>query len=167
MEFKLSTIMTDKVEKDAQLLDETVYKIIDPFCSELDRYVKFVASMLKDGEHPPTDAELEDCCMNLSTYIYFAAGACETLGIRDDVSKALYKEAYHSARASQDSGTIADKDSMAELASREQQLTNLVYNRAYKLMKSKVDTAQELLSSCKKVLSHRMLQIEISRMGVE
>jgi hypothetical protein len=103
--------------------------------------------------------------MNLSTYIYFAGGTCEYLGIRDDISKAVYKEMYHTARASQSSGTVADKDSLAELASQEEFIVSAAYNRAYKIMKSKVENAQELLASVKKVLSRRIQEAELTRIG--
>ena len=72
---------------------------------------------------------------------------------------------YHTARASQDKGTIADKDSLAELASQEEYIVSASYTRAYKTVKAKVENAQELLSSCKKVLSRRMAEMELTRMG--
>ena len=103
--------------------------------------------------------------MNLSTYIYFAGGMCEQLGIRDDISKSLWKEIYHTKRNELERGTVADKDSLAELASQQEQLTNICYNRAYRIMKSKVENAQELMSSCKKVLSRRLAEIELTRLG--
>ena len=102
--------------------------------------------------------------MNLSTLIYFAGGMCEQLGIRDDISRSVYKEVYHTARAAQNDGTISDKDSLAELQSQQEQITNICYSRAYKIMKSKVENAQELLGSCKKVLSRRMAEAELTRM---
>jgi len=168
MQFKMSSVTkcVEQVDEDSKALDLTVQAIIKPFCEELDNYINFVSKLLKNGENPPNNAELEDCCMNLSTLIYFAAGACETLGIRDDISKSLYKETYHTTRASLDRGTVADKDSIAELNSQSEMLTNMCYNRAYKLMKNKVDAAQELLASCKKVLSSRMLSMELTRMEV-
>lgn len=154
-----------QVEKDSKILDDIVNKIIQPYCKDLDAYVSFIRECLKDGENPPTDAELDDFCLNLSTYIYFAGGMCEQLGIRDDISKAVYKETYHTARASQDSGTIADKDSLAELAAQEEYIVSVAYTRSYKTLKSKVENAQELLSSVKKILSHRMQEQELTRMG--
>ena len=144
------------VESNSQQIDEIVNSIIKPYCKDLDKYVGFIRDCLKDGENPPTTAELEDFCMNLSTFIYFAGGMCEQLGIRDDISKAVYKEMYHTSRASLDKGTVADKDSLAELNSQHEFIVSAAYTRAYKTMKAKLDAAQELLSSCKKVLSHRM-----------
>lgn len=154
-----------RVEENSKQIDDIVNGIIKPYCSALDEYVSFIAECLKDGTEPATTEELEDFCMNLSTYIYFAGGMCENLGIRDDISKAIYKETYNESRSSLEKGTIADKDSLAELNSREEQITNICYSRAYKTMKSKVEAAQELLSSCKKVLSHRMQSEELTRVG--
>ena len=153
-----------KVELHSKQIDEVVNGIIKPYCESLDNYVRFIADCLKDGQNPPTTAELEDFCMNLSTYIYFAGGMCENLGVRDDISKALYKEAYNNARDEQTHGTIADKNTQAELQSQYEQLTNICFSRAYKTMKAKVDAAQELLSSCKKVLSHRMQEEQLTHL---
>ena len=154
-----------QVEVNSRQLDDIVNAIIRPYIDDLDRYVLFIKDCLKDGENPPTTSELEDFCMNLSTDIYFASGMCENLGIRDDIAKAVYKEMYHTARASQDKGTVADKDSLAELASQEQFIVSSSYTRAYKTMKAKVENAQELLSSVKKVLSRRIQEMELTRMG--
>ena len=154
-----------RVEDNSKILDGVVNDIIKPYCKDLDNYVAFVKDCLKDGNKPASNQELEDFCMNLSTYIYYASGVVETLGIRDDISKALWKETYHTTRNDTISGTVADKDSKAELASQQEQLTNICYNRAYRIMKAKVDSAQELLSSCKKVLSHRMQEMELTKLG--
>lgn len=152
----------DRVENNSEQLNDIVNDIISPYCKELDKYILFIKDCLKDGTNPPTDEELEDFCMNLSTYIYFAGGMVEQLGIRDDISKAVYKEMYHSARARQNSGTVADKDSIAELSSQEEYLVNAAYNRAWKIMKSKVENAQELLSSVKKVLTRRVSEMTLT-----
>lgn len=154
-----------KIENHAESLRNVVDEIVTPYCKDLDNYVRFISDCLKDGTNPPTDMELEDFCMNLSTYIYFASGLCEQLGIKDDIGKALYKEMYNTVRNSQNGGTVADKDSIAELESQKEQLVSICYTRAYKIVKAKVDNAQELLSSCKKVLSHRMQEKELTKLG--
>lgn len=154
----------DTIEVDSRKIDEVVNLIIQPYCKDLDRYVKFIADCLKDGENPPTTSELEDFCMNLSTQIYFAGGLCENLGVRDDIAKAVYKEQYHSSRNSLQKGTVADKDSMATLQSQNELIVSMSYTRAYKTMKAKVDAAQELLSSCKKCLSHRIQEEQLTNM---
>jgi uncharacterized protein YukE len=155
----------DKVEQNSATINKLVEEVITPYCKDLDKYISFIRECLKDGQNPPTDEELDDFVLNLSTYIYWASGACEQLGIRDDISKAVYKEVYHTKRSGLNSGTVADKDSIAELESVQEQITNVVYNRAYKIMKAKVENAQELLSSCKKVLSHRLSEMSLTQVS--
>lgn len=154
-----------KIEVDADMLNTVIYRIIKPYCKSLDDYVEFITNMLHDREKPPTTSELEDFCMRLSTDIYWAAGMCEQLGIRDDIAKALYKEIYNTARDNEVDGTVADKNAIAELKSQQEYLTSVCYTRAYKLMKAKVENAQELLSSCKKVLTHRIEEEQLTRIG--
>ena len=149
----------------AKQMDDIVLGIIQPYVKDLDKYVSFIKDCLADGQNPPTDEELDDFVMNLSTYIYFAGGMCEQLGIRDDIAKSVYKEIYHSVRSDLDKGTIADKNSLAELESQKESIISICYSRAYKIVKAKVEAAQELLSSCKKVLSRRMSEAELTRIG--
>lgn len=153
------------VENNANVIEDIINSIVAPYTRDLDDYVEFIDERLTDQQKQPTDRELEDFCMNLSTLIYFAGGMCEQLGVRDDISRAIYKEMYHSTRNDLSSGTVADKDSLAELGSQQEYLTNVCYSRAYKIVKAKVSNAQELLTSCKKVLSHRMQEQELTRIG--
>jgi len=154
-----------RVEDNSHIVDDIVSDIIKPYVEDLDKYVKFISQCLKDGERPPTDYELEDFCLNLSTCIYFAGGMCEQLGVRDDIAKAVYKETYNTARDNSSSGTVQDKNTLAELESQQEQIISVCYTRAYKTVKAKVDNAQELLSSCKKVLSRRMQEVELTKMA--
>ena len=154
-----------KVEEDSAQLQAIVNDIIRPYIEDLDRYIEFVRNILKDGENPPTAQELDDFCMNISVFIYYASGMQEQLGIKDDISKALYREMYNTVRDNQTSGTVADKDSIAELQSQTEYLTSVLYKRAYSIVKAKVAAAQEILSSVKKVISRRMQETEITRIA--
>lgn len=154
-----------RVEENAQVIDKLVDEIIKPYTKDLDAYVDFVRSCLKDGEHPLTDSELEDISNNMATYIYYASGMCEQLGVRDDISKALYKETYNNARLDLEKGTVDDKNTIAESKSQQEQLVSICYNRAYRTLKAKVDAAQELLGSVKKVLTKRISDQSLTRMG--
>lgn len=151
-----------RVDKHSKTLNDIVTEIVTPYCRDVDNYVKWIHELLADGTNPPTDEELEDMCLNLSTRIYFMSDACEQLGIKDDISKAIRNEIFNKKR-DEITGTIADKDAYAELESQQEQITNICYNRAYRIIKAKVDNAQELLQSCKKVLSRRMVSLELSK----
>ena len=153
-----------KVEDNSHVVDNIVNDIVTPYTKDLDSYVSFIRNCLKDGENPPTDYELEDFCMNLSTYIYFASGMCEQLGIRDDIAKAVYREAYNNARDNA-SGTVQDKNMLAELEAQQEQVISMCYTRCYKVVRAKVESAQELLSSCKKCLTRRMSEMELTKIA--
>lgn len=153
------------VEDNSQVVDKIVSEIIEPYISDLDNYVAFISDCLKDGNNPPSDAELEDFCLNLSAKIYWAGGGQELLGVRDDIAKAVYKETFNNAR-DEHKGTVQDKNSKAELASQQEQLVSICYNRAYKTMSAKIENAQELLGSCKKTLTHRMNEMQLTRQSI-
>ena len=155
-------LVRKRVEKNSAVLTDIVNEITEPYSKDLDNYVKFISRVLADGTNPPTDEELEDMCLNLSTKIYFLSGACEQLGLKDDMSKAIKNEIYNMKR-DEISGTIADKDAYAELESQQEQITNVCYSRAYKTIKAKLENAQELLQSVKKVMSRRITELELSK----
>lgn len=138
------------------MINAVVDDIIKEYSQDLDDYVAFVKNILADDEKPPTDTELEDICMSLSTLIYYTSVGCEQLGIRNDIANSTYKEAFNIARNEIDKGTVADKNVQAELQARQERIVAIIYEKSYKILKAKTESAQELLSSAKKVLSSRM-----------
>ena len=160
----LSHELLDKVEENSAELDKTINDIIERYSGELDDYMSFVMGILRNDEQPPTDAELDDFALRLSSLIYFTSVGAEQMGIRDDLSSSAYKEAYNVARSMQKSGTVADKNAQAELDAMAEKVVSIVYSKAYRILKAKVDSAQEVLSSVKKVMSRRMTETELSRM---
>lgn len=154
--------LLDRVEENSTEIDKTINEIIERYSGELDEYMSFVMGILKDDKQPPTDAELDDFIMRLSSLIYFTSVGAEQMGIRDDLSHSIYKEAYNTARTLQKTGTVADKNTQAEIDSQTERVVNIIYNKSYKILKAKVESAQEVLSSCKKVLSRRMAEYNLS-----
>lgn len=152
------------VEDNSKQMDEIVNDIISAYVDELDKYVTHIDERLCQKDNPPSDAELENFCLNLSTLIYFAGGMCEQLGLRSAIASAVYKEMYNTSRDSLTTGTIADKNTLAELQAQQEQLVDIAYKSAYKIVKSKVDNAQELLSSCKKAISRRMQEQQLTNL---
>lgn len=156
--------MLDKIEENSAEIDKTINEIIDRYSGELDDYMNFIRGILRNDEQPPTDAELDDFALNLSTMIYYTSVGAEQMGIRDDISSSAYKEAYNVARSLQ-KGTVADKNAQAELDAAAEKVVSIVYSKSYKILKAKVESAQEVLSSVKKIISRRMNEYELSRMN--
>lgn len=163
MSEKISEKKTQKVEEYSKSIEEVVMEIIEPYSADLDDYVFFIKGVLSDDEKPPTDTELEDFAMNLSTFIYYTSVGCEQLSIRDDIARTAYKEAYNIARNSIDKGTVADKNAEAELQASQERVVSIIYETAYKILKAKTESAKELLASVKKTMSRRIAELDLSK----
>lgn len=149
------------VDAIASQLDDLVTMVVEKSCSELDNYVAYVKALLDDETRPITDIELDDIVMTLPTLLYFASVNQEVIGLREDIAKMHENNAY--SEALQDAtGTVQEKQSYAKSLIQNEMLTTIVYQRATKQIKAKTDTALEVLQSCKKVLTRRMSELDIS-----
>lgn len=137
-------------------------KIVDDVCSELDDYMQGIDEILTNQENPIADEQLDDFILNLSSLLYLISDAQESLGIKEDVSRAIQKEVYNKVREKAQ-GTVADKDTAAQLQCQEESITTIVYARAYKKVKLKVEAATEMVNSIKKVMTRRVAEMEMSQ----
>lgn len=154
-------ILQDRIDNNSKLINDLTNKLVADYCHSLDDYVKFIQSILQDNENPPTAQELDDFVMNLPVFLYFCGEAQENLGIKTDVAKAVKQEKYNEIYR-EVKGTIADKTAKSELAAQSETITHIIYDRAYKIVKEKMNAAYELLSSCKKVISRRMAENQLA-----
>lgn len=154
--------LKDKIESNSLIIDEIVNGLVNDYCKSLDEYVKFINSVLQDTANPPSDIELDDFVMNLPVLLYFTGEGMESLGIREDTSKALKIEKFNETY-SKVKGTIADKTALAEDASQIEYITHMAYNRAYKKIKLRLELGNELLQSIKKVISRRTSEYDLAK----
>lgn len=156
------TAIQDRVDENSQLIEEIVNKLVSDYCKPLDDYMAFVQQLVSDENNPPTDAELDDFTLNLPVLLYFTGEAQEALGIKEDIAKAIRQEIY-SESFNMATGTVGDKTSVAELSAQSETLVWIAYQRAYKKVKLRMEAANEMLQSVKKVISRRMVEYEIGR----
>lgn len=162
---KLNEETLKRVEDYSEEIEKAITSITDEYCSDIDEYVDIIDRTLRDEDNPVTDEELDKFSLNLSTLIYYTSVGAERLSVKDDVSRSIYKEAYNTARTLIDKGTVADKNTQAELDTMEEHIANIIYNKSYKIVKAKVEAAQELLGSVKKVMSRRMSELSLSQIS--
>lgn len=141
---------------------EMADQIANDVCSDLDDYMKGIDEILTNQEHPVSDCQLDDFVLNLSSLLYLVSDAQENLGIKEDVSRAIQREVYNRVREKAQ-GTVADKDTAAELQCQEESITTIVYARAYKKVKLRVEAAAEMVNSVKKVMTRRIAEYEMSQ----
>ena len=78
------------------------------------------------------------------------------------MSKSLKAEVYNKLMITL-SGKATENKCRAELETQSENLALIIYQRAYKLIKTKMDFGIELLQSVKKILSKRITEIELNR----
>ena len=109
-----------------------------------------------------SDIEIEDILLQLPIVLYNSIEEQEITGMQSDMANQIYKEAqseaYRLAR-----GTIADKNAIADLQTRSQQLEKIIYDRSYKIIKQKFDLALETLNAVKKVQAGRQQRLDLTR----
>ena len=154
--------LQDKIDSNSKLINELTNKLVADYCKQLDEYVHFIQQLLNDDKNPPTAEELDYFVMKLPVYLYFCGEAQENLGIKTDVAKAVRQEKYNEVYRELQKGTISDKTSQAELAAQSETITHIIYDRAYKIVKSKIEATYELIGSLKKVISRRMSENQLT-----
>ena len=151
-----------RVEEVGKPLENAVTNIVKRHTEELEIIIHKIKAMLKDDTDQLTDLEIDDIMLQLPILLFDATDDQELVGMQADFSKQLYNEAYNEAHKLA-RGTISDKKSAAELSAINEQLDNLIYDRAYKIIKQKIAMAVEVLNAVKKVQASRQQKFEIDR----
>ena len=149
----------EQVERITESLDEIVTDCVNKVCSGLDDYIKFVASIAMNQEQPASNVELDDFVINIPIHMYFVGDKMERTGLCEDIAKMLKDEKYREIFQNE-KGTIASKNAVADDGTQDEKLIQMVYSKAYKRMKHRLDYAQEILQSIKKVISRRIAELE-------
>ena len=151
-----------RIDANSDIVDSIVNRLVSDYCKPLDEYMEFIRNILNDAVNPPTDRELDDFVLNIPVLLYFTGEAQEALGIKEDVARAVKQELYNEIYE-KSTGTIADKTAAAELATQNEYIAHVAYQRAYKKIKLRMEAANEMLQSVKKVISRRMVEYEVAR----
>lgn len=152
----------ERVESLTAVVRDMVKKIVDEACADLDKYMAVIDEILRDSDNPVSDEELEDFTLNLPSLLYLVSARREELKIKEDVAKAVHKDVYNRVREKAQ-GTVADKDTAADLAAQSEAITVIVLQRAGSTIKTREEAAWEMLNSVKKVVTRRIAEFELTR----
>ena len=152
----------ERVESLTAVVREMVKNIVDEACEELDKYMGVIDEILRDSSNPVSDEELEDFTLNLPSLLYLVSARREELKVKEDVAKAIHKDVYNRVREKAQ-GTVADKDTAADLAAQSEAITVIVLQRAGSTIKTREEAAWEMLNSVKKVLTRRIAELDLTR----
>lgn len=149
---------------ESSALTKEAEELVDQLCkacvSNLDSYLAIISECVFNRE--VTNQELDGFILGLPLYIYYASSTLERLGLREDVSAVQKKEAVQKAIATSQEKSMNKKVAEAELSTMEETMVNIIFQCAYKECKAKIETAYEILASCKKVMSRRIEELKVA-----
>lgn len=172
----INSLDKDKInEKIAEVEDNMTYfnsvfeKVVDGYTRSLDEIMAEIHDEIVSKDYPSTDV-LEKYLLKLSNCIYFISERAEKLGIYDALTKTAFKETYNNIYLENQSSnvgvvggkkpTVAESTAIAENGSVYEATINDLYNRVYKTVKAKLDSANTMLSSISKLISRRMTELQ-------
>lgn len=175
----LDNVDTDKVDalmaqtdKNVEYFNEVTKKVANSYSGHLDKLMQKFYNRHKAVKDIPTE-ELESLYLELTNLLYFMGDKLEALGIYSDMSKAAKQEVYNKAYLDnqikdtdkKNKTTVAENVAVAESVAQYESVVNSIYERAYKIIKYKIDAGYELVNTLRKVLSRRMQEVDLSMYG--
>ncbi len=149
------------VNTNSTYVENIVNDLVKKYTSELDEVLDNIKIILQDADNPPTNAELDSMALRIPVVLYFMTDAQELVGIYEDVSKAIKDDAYYNVHM-QATGTMAEKQTQAQLAVMYETILNNTYSRVYKIIQQKTKAGYELLASIKRVMYNRSNDANLS-----
>lgn len=145
---------------------EKCENIVKYFTSDLDKIMEAINNDVKAGI--TDDNTLEEHFLKLTSVLYDISARAEFLGLFEDNSTALYKmkfnELYSINSIKVENGkkpTQNDNTIYAETNSINERLANNIYSRSFRIVKTKVDSANEMVKSLSKIISKRMSENDL------
>lgn len=162
-QYNLGSTENQQNTKDMEIV---IRNIVDSKTSEVSDIIHKIRAMLKDDTTELSDIEIDDILLQLPIVLYDAMDEQEIVGMQLDLANQIYKEAqseaYRLAR-----GTISDKNAVADLQTRAQQLEKILYDRSYKMIKQKFEMALETLNAVKKVQASRQQRYDLGKYNLK
>ena len=172
----LDNLDRDKLNEKFNNTDENVIafqdicvKVVDYYSNDLDALMEKIKRDVVEVDEVDTDT-IERYFLRLTNHLYFMGVQVETLGVYDDLSEISAKEEYNTAFIEsqgiapsdvKSKMTVAERQALAEESAKYGFTVNSIYNRAYKIIKFKIESAQEMVKTLSKVLSKRMAEMQI------
>lgn len=153
------------------LINSMVTQVVSEYSEDLDKVMKNIMSEII-GVELPAIVTVEKYFVELSGVLYFMCSEVEKLGVYDSLSKLKAQETYNNSYLNSSTPTqtgpgtkkktVAEITAIAENDSSYDRTVNDIYNRAYKILKSKVSAAETMISTLSKIMNHRMQESQLT-----
>lgn len=153
-----------KTQKDQNTIDmeAIVHRIVDEKTKDVTSIIHKIRALLKDETTELSDLEIDDILLQLPIVLYDSMEEQEFIGLELDMANQVHKEAYSEAYKLA-RGTIPERQSIADLKTRAEQLEKILFDRSYKMIKQKFEMAIETLNAVKKVQVARQQRYDLNK----
>lgn len=156
---KENLLLNQEISENSKLIEDIAFNISKEFTQELDKVMGTCKSIFQSKDKI-TNQEIEDLLAQLPSILYFVNEGQEAVGIKQDIAEMTRKTNYNIAREKAN-GTVADKNTTAEGQVINEAINEIIYQRAYKLIRAKIEMAQEVVNSLKRIFDARMMEYQI------
>lgn len=151
------------IEKSIDDVSSISDDIVKGYTENLDSLMRYIKEDVIDNDNVP-DSVLENYFMQLTNAMYFIGSKSEFLGLYEDFAKSNCKIKYNEAYSENQvqsalvgkKTTVDDNRLYAENKSINEAIVNAIYSRSFRIVKSKVDSANEMIKTLSKIISKRM-----------
>lgn len=164
-------VYSDIIEKVKNLSEELSNKLSQIVESESGYLDTILENIYKDVicTDEPDIKLIEHYYLELTNAVYFVGVKVEKFGILSDISKMKAKEVYNnnyvaiasSPTVKEQKLTVAAITAQAEESSKYDSAVQTMYAIAHKILKFKIDTAQEMMRCLSKLISRRIAEINV------
>ena len=173
----LNNIDIEKVDKlmqdtgiSVKYFNNTCADVVKKYTESLDNLMKdLYIECIRDGNVELS--VLERYYLELSNLVYFMQEKLEQLGVYADMSESASKEVYSKSYLAQSGvkdasgkskSTVAELQAKANLDSQYESVVSSIYERAYKIVKGKVASAQDMMNCLRKIITGRCNEMQLS-----
>lgn len=140
------------------IVNKVVDEIVQAACGSLDKAMIEIQDVV--SQNPVIIEDLNYYIGYLPTLLYFAADRAEMVGIQMDSSSAIRKEKYDNLYILAAGKTIPDKQAETRKLVMNEEVIENAYKRAYKKVQSKLEQADKVLASLKRIQTWQLTELE-------
>lgn len=143
------------------IVETVVDNIVGDAIRDLDDIIDEIQVLLSNKENLTVD-DLTYYIAYLPTVIYFATDRAESIGIHYDSSSVIRKQKFDDLYLLAKGKTVNDKTSETNKMIINEEVIESAYKRSYKKLQSRIESADMVLNSLKKVLQWNISELETS-----
>lgn len=170
----IDTLKLDKLLKETEInvnyFNNACSDVVRKYSQSLDNLMSDIYVDCVQNKDVTMDV-LENYYLELSNMVYFMIDKLEQLGVYSDMSSSASKEVYSksylaSSKIKDANGksksTVAELQAQANLDAQYESVVSSIYDHAYKVVKGKVSSAQDMMNCLRKIITSRSSEMQLS-----